>query len=51
MRWETCTLFLLALLILTLIVQWNEKDKLFEFLYATADVILVFVVMSLIGRT
>ena len=49
-RWETCTLIFIVFFILTLLVKWNDKDGLKEFLFITSDAFIVFCVMCLLGR-
>lgn len=49
-RWEVCTVVLLLVLILTVIIQWNDKDKLKSFLMSMTDLFIVFIALSLLGR-
>ena len=49
-RWETCTIIFIVMFIFTLMVQWNDKDKLKEFLFNITDAFLVFCLMCLLGR-
>ena len=49
-RWEACTLLLLGFIFISIIVQWNEKQKLLDLLFAIIDITLVFFLMALLGR-